>query len=281
MRQIAPLISAKELYQLRADKHLVVLMTTMDDIASGRPEPPPPGYIPGARLFDFEHVICARDGKLPHGMPTPEVFQREVQKLGIHADSKVVVYDNQGILSAPRVWWMFKTMGHKQVSVLDGGLPAWQALDYPLAFALEQSVQPGDFTSHYQSQLIVSAQQVLENRQHALVLDARSAGRFFATSPEPRKGLRGGHIPQAKNLPFSECIKQGYLRSRDELNTLFMALLNEQDHKQNRHLVFTCGSGVTACILALAACRLGYSNLAVYDGSWSEWGSRLDLPIEV
>ncbi|MFT5312129.1 MAG: thiosulfate/3-mercaptopyruvate sulfurtransferase, partial [Paraglaciecola sp.] len=137
----------------------------------------------------------------------------------------------------------------------------------------------GDFISYYQGHLVFCAQGVLDNMHHALVLDARSSGRFLGTVPEPRKGLRSGHIPHSKNLPFSACIEQGYLRSNDELKRLFRGLGVEPKHEQQ--LVFTCGSGVTACILALVAFQLGYRNLAVYDGSWSEWGARRDLPIEV
>lgn len=279
MQHSSALVSPSWLYAHLQDENMVVLMSTMNVIGSGQPEDAPPGYIPGAQLFDFEHCVCDVHDPLPHTMPTTELFEKEVRKLGITRDSVIVVYDNQGIYTAPRVWWMFKTMGHQQVFVLQGGLPGWQRKGYAIAQGLTVAQNKGDFVSHYQGQLMGDVNSVLAaiDDRHSQIVDARSAGRFNATEPEPRPGLRAGHMPGALNLPFGQCVQNTELLPPEQLENLFSQLGLRRDTR----LIFSCGSGVTACVLALAAHEAGYAHISVYDGSWSEWGARAELPIAV
>ena len=245
---------------------------------------PPPGstengpvvQIPGARRFDFDGEIKDAANPLPHMMPTPDQFERQVRALGVNQTSLIVVYDRLGIFSAARGWWMFRAMGHAQVAVLDGGLPAWQAAGHAVEAPCPYAGATGDFVAAQQSELFCDAdavQRVLTDGSRP-VLDARSAERFAGQAAEPRPGVRSGHMPGALNLPFADLLENGRMKPVAELQAQFAERLVPEAKP-----VFSCGSGVTACILALGAELAGWQGLTVYDGSWSEWGADLTRPV--
>ena len=273
-----PLVSVRWLEAHIDDPGLVVLDATYHPVA---PPPPPAGksgpvYLPHARLFDFDKRICDPDTSLPHMMPSAELFEREVRALGIDTGSRIVIYDRIGTFSSPRGWWMFKAMGHDAVAVLDGGLPAWHSAQLPLVSEVEPARAPGNFVARPRPGLFCDATHVLQalDNPGSVVLDARPEGRFSGRDPEPRAGLRSGHMPHAVNLPFMTLHEQGRMRSPEELARLFRAKV-----EGSPELVLSCGSGVTACVLALGASLAGYSRLSVYDGSWSEWGVPSSRPV--
>ena len=274
------LVNARWLNEkLREEANLVVLHTSMMNPVTGQKPAIGHEVIPNAKHFDFERVFCDLNSVLPHTMPTAEVFTENARTLGINNDSVIVVYDDMGIYCAPRVWWMFKSMGHHAVYVLDGGLPAWKKQGFACDNGFSKKKEQGNFQTQEDKSLILAIEKFQERRkeQGLRVLDARSKGRFQGTEPEPRAGLRGGHIPDSKSLPFDAVLTNGYMKPVSELEELF--------HKRGCYVehsvVFSCGSGVTACILALAAFVVGFDDIAVYDGSWSEWGSDLSLPVEL
>ena len=231
--------------------------------------------IPGARRFDYDGVFCKPNSILPHMMPAQELFQQEARKLGINADSVVIVYDDVGLYASPRAWWMFRAMGHAQVAVLDGGLPKWIKEERGIIKQYDNS-RDGNFLANLDTGLFCDFEVVLKGLYEpgCQILDARSAGRFKGIDAELRPGVRPGHMPNAKNLPFPEVLSGGELKSAEELSDLFSQLI-EKDQK----IITSCGSGITACILTLAATVAGYENLAVYDGSWAEWGLPSKLPV--
>ena len=235
-------------------------------------------HVPGAVFFDIDE-ISDETSDLPHMLPSPIKFASRVRKLGLGDGARVVVYDSLGILPAARVWWTFRAMGHEDVSVLDGGLPKWIAEGHPVEDG-PAAPQERHFTSRYQADIVRTVEQMKRNLEtgREQVIDARPTGRFTGETPEPRAGLRGGHIPGSCNVPLAAMLaSDGTMLSADKLAALFEAAGVDV----TRPVVATCGSGITAAVVALALARLGRPRAAVYDGSWTEWGGREDTPIEL
>lgn len=235
-------------------------------------------HIPGASFFDID-AIADSANPLPHMLPTPQAFAKAVGALGIGNDDTVVVYDGAGMFSAPRVWWTFRVFGHDKVAVLDGGLPKWRREGRPTESGPPKP-RAVPFTASFRPELVRDFAAMSDNLQSAAarVLDARGAGRFHGTEPEPRPGLQGGHIPGSHNLPYSTLIDpaSGTMRPARELAPIFAAA----GVGPNTAVIATCGSGLTAAILAFGLFLIGHGDVAVYDGSWSEWGARGDAPVE-
>jgi thiosulfate/3-mercaptopyruvate sulfurtransferase len=235
-------------------------------------------HIPGAVFFDIDE-IADTDSPLPHMLPSPEKFSSKVRKLGLGDGVRIVVYDGGGIFSAPRVWWMFRYFGHDDVAVLDGGLPKWLSEGRPVE-ALPPVPRERHFTARVNTTMVRDLDQMREiaDSGRRQVLDARAPGRFAGTEPEPRASLRSGHIPGSLNTPFPILIdpEDGTMLPADGLRRAFEAAGVDLAAP----IVTTCGSGVSACTLALGLDLLGVVDIAVYDGSWSEWGGRDDTPIE-
>ncbi len=233
-------------------------------------------HIPGAVFFDIDE-IADHSSPLPHMLPDPAEFATHARRLGVEPDSDIVVYDAHGIFSAPRVWWSFRAMGHERIAVLDGGLPKWVAEDHPIEQGWPQNPH-GEFKARYDAGLVRGLAEVRALAEHPSeqLLDARAAARFRGEAPEPRAGLRSGHMPGACNLPSSSVVTaEGALADKPTL----ARLLAEAGIDPDRPIVTSCGSGVSAAILALALARLGHWRVPVYDGSWTEWGALADTPV--
>jgi thiosulfate/3-mercaptopyruvate sulfurtransferase len=233
-------------------------------------------HIPGAVFFDIDE-IADRSTSLPHMLPTPEAFADAVGRLGIASGDRVVVYDVRGVISAARVWWTFRAFGHDRVAVLDGGFRAWKAENRPVE-AGEPTPPRREFRATLRPELVRDLEAMRRNlsARTEQVLDARSRGRFEGTEPEPRAGLRGGHIPGSLNLPYESLYRtDGTLKPTDALRSAFLIAGVDL----GKPITTTCGSGVTASVLALALHLVGHQHVAVYDGSWTEWASRTDIDV--
>ncbi len=233
-------------------------------------------HIPGAVFFDHDSVVDP-SSELPHALPSPGLFEQFASSMGIaHADT-IVVYDGPGMFTAPRVWWMFRTMGARNVFVLDGGFDRWKEDGRPVS-SRKEPIASCAFIPDFNKSGVVSFSdmQRIVAEGSAQIADARSAGRFTGQEPEPRAGLRSGHMPGACNVPVFSLSDNGFLKSPEELKAVF----RQAGIDLNRPVVTTCGSGVTAAAITLALHELGHSDNALYDGSWSEWGGRDDTAVE-
>ncbi len=226
--------------------------------------------IPNTRFFDIKKKFSEVNASFPSTFPTQGQFQKEASALGVNKNSAIVVYDDKGIYSSARVWWLFKAFGHDNIAVLNGGLPSWKRSNYKTEAMQSYTGELGDFEANYKPEYMTffdGMKQASENKTHCII-DARSESRFNSMEPEPRDGLRMGNIPNSVNLPFTDLLVDGELKSKEAIEKIF----NEKADKEDA-IIFSCGSGITACVLALGARISGYKNMSVYDGSWTEWGS--------
>ncbi|TYA59047.1 sulfurtransferase [Formosa maritima] len=266
----SPIVSVVWLHKHLNHPNLLVLNTTIPKVTgndSGLNE----NQIPTARFFDLKNKFSDVSAPFPTTFPSEKQFTKEAQAIGINKDSAIVVYDEKGIYSSPRVWWLFKAFGFNNVAVLDGGFPAWEKVGFQVEKKVESPIKKGNFEAKLLPQYMKFFKDIKRESQDSnhLIIDARSKSRFNGLEAEPRAGLRSGNIPNSVNLPFENLINdQGLFKSESQIKQLFQPLV-----QLNQSITFSCGSGITACVLALGAELAGYKNLSIYDGSWTEWGS--------
>jgi thiosulfate/3-mercaptopyruvate sulfurtransferase len=228
------------------------------------------GHIPGAMFFDINDISDEKSS-LPHMLPSAAKFASRMRKMGIGDGMRIIAYDSEGLYSAARVWWMFRTMGYQDVAVLNGGLKKWKAEGRAVTDEVTQLRTPRHFTARFHGELVHDKADMLAliGSKTVQIVDARAAARFKGEVPEPRAGLRSGHIPSSKNVPFGSLLNaDGTMKPEAELAAIFKAAGVDPA----KPVVASCGSGVTAGVIALALAKLGQTNAAVYDGSWTEWG---------
>lgn len=276
----SPLVSTDWLHQHLNDPNLVVIKATIGKIIGKEPILyDAPVFIPNSIVVDIEEDLTDLTSSSVHAFPTEALFNAVAARIGIMAGQTIVIYDDQGVYASPRIWWIFKAFGVENVFILDGGLPKWMAEGKettkdpitPMPSALESSFA-------LQDGLVRSSEFVLNNLESkaSIVADARAANRFQGLVEEPRPGVRSGHIPQSVNLPFGEVLDGDCFKSEAVLSQLFDAFSSDPQQPY----VLSCGSGITGCIILVAALVAGRPNVSLYDGSWSEWGSDASLPIE-
>lgn len=271
------LVSVKWLYENLSNENIFILDASQKDNKAGLKPKFENLKIKNAIFFDLKK-FSDTTSDLPSMLPSSTDFEKNCRELGINKNSKIIVYDNLGVHTSPRVWWMFKAMGHENVAVLDGGLDSWIKNDCETQATnteneITKNELKGNFEANFQPQYVRNIESIQKNIEikQEYVLDARSAGRFNGTEDEPRKGLKSGSIPNSFNLPFEKVLKEGKFKSKEELKIIF-----EELNLQEKPLIFSCGSGITACIILLAAeLVLPNQKKSVYDGSWTEWAQKM------
>ena len=273
------IISVDWLKNNLTDRELVILDASPKSTISGDASLYVNACIPNSRAFNIKEKFTDKTSQFPNTIPSPEQFEKECQLLGINANSKIVVYDNLGIYTSPRVWWLFKVMGHEKVWVLDGGLPEWDRAGGEMVEKgnANEAYEKGNFKSDFQKKYLVKYNDIIDNIESKkfLVVDARSEGRFLGTDPEPRKHLKSGCIPNSVNIPYKTLLEDGKFKSKEELRNIFESRISEE-----QQLVFSCGSGLTACIVMLASEIAFGTNKYLYDGSWTEYAELSNLKVE-
>lgn len=266
IRLNSSLVSVEWLNEHLEASNLIVLDATINKVIE-----PAAFRIPNARFFDIKQKFSDVTAEFPSTLPSKEQFQKEARALGIHKDSAVVVYDDKGLYSSARAWYLFRVFGFENIAVLDGGLPEWQCHNLKVENYNHQTYHEGNFVAHFHPELMTDFKGINTYSQNSeyQILDARSEERFKCLVDEPRAGLRRGTIPNSKNLPYTDLLNGTRLKSKSELLEIFNTAVKDEKAK----LVFSCGSGITACILALAATQCNFQNLIVYDGSWTEYGT--------
>ncbi|TJY33333.1 sulfurtransferase [Pontimicrobium aquaticum] len=267
---LEPIVSVEWLHNHLDNNNLLVFDASMPKVTSNS-SASVVFQIPSAQFFDIKQVFSDVSAPFPNTVPSEEQFTKEVQNLGVNSNSMIVVYDDKGIYSSARVWYLFKAFGFNNVAVLDGGLPQWKTANYPLEAKQINARPKGNFIAKYNPKAFKFFNDIKASSSNAehLIIDARSANRFKGISPEPRKGLRSGNIPNSVNIPYSELLVNGHcFKSKKAIEKEFNAI-----NAKEQHLVFSCGSGITACILALGAELINKTDYSVYDGSWTEYGS--------
>lgn len=273
------IVSAEWLSNNLNDPNLIILDTSPKSNVSGETTAYEGLQIPNSRNVDLKEHFSDKAAQFPNTVPSAEQFEAECRKLGINKNSNIVVYDNLGVYTSPRVWWLFKIMGHENIVVLDGGLPEWVTQGFATIPREENTTyEQGDFEAKLHPEFVKTYEEILENTEtnNFVVVDARSAGRFAGTAPEPRKGLKSGSIPNSVNIPYQDVLENGKFKSVEELKALFAEKIGDADN-----LTFSCGSGLTACIIMLANELSVNKGIAVYDGSWTEWAELQGLKNEV
>lgn len=279
------LIHAEDVYYLLGGNEKIRLLDATYSVSAGGLSPFQAflgRHIEGAQFFDID-VVADQEAPLPHTVPSPEYFAACASALGISNDEHVVIYDQSGAyMASSRAWWLFRLFGHDRVYVMEGGLQSWVARGFPVAEGAPEVPEPTQFQASLRQELIVTRNDLMNNLEtgEIRVLDARPAARFNGDAPEPRQGMRTGHIPRSYNLPFTDVLdgRGGMFHHNAVLEKCFSTLGIDQDTS----VAVSCGSGVTACTVALALFKARGQNAAIYDGSWSEWGDELaGTPIEL